>query len=114
MNDNGYDVEFIIENAEALQKKWAIENDIGNINGSSWREKIVLSQIKKHQPDLLLIPNPTNDHYRIDGARDDYKRLAFYLGHDVSNAKLINRADILLTSIRAMVEKTLRSATCMT
>ena len=106
MNDNGYDVEFVIENAETLQKKWAIENDLGNINGSSWREKIVLSQIKKHQPDLLLIPNPTNDHYRyIDGARGDYKRLAFYLGHDVSNDKLIDRADVLFASVRAIVEK---------
>jgi hypothetical protein len=106
MNDNGYDVEFVIENDKILQQKWAIENDIGNINGSSWREKIVLSQIKKHQPDLLLIPNPTNDHYRyIDGASGDYKRLAFYLGHDVSNDKLIDRADMLLASIRAIVEK---------
>jgi spore maturation protein CgeB len=98
MNKNGYEVEFIIDNDELLQKKWAKENNLKDINQSMWKELIVLNQIYEFKPDLLLIPNPKIDTYvYIDGAKGDYKKLAFYLGHDLSNEKLIKQADILFT-----------------
>ena len=96
MRKKGIDVEFIIENAEVLQKQWAVENDFDNFNRINWKKKIVLAQIKKFQPDLLWISNPTAGSYKyIDGASGNYKRLAFYLGHDISNKQLLLRADIL-------------------
>jgi spore maturation protein CgeB len=97
MNGHGYDVEFIIENAEVMQKKWALENNFSDYSMINWKKNIVLAQIKKFNPHILWIPNPSVDHsYKyIDGARGYYTKLAYYLGHDISNKELIMRADIL-------------------
>ena len=104
MNNKGYNVEVIIDNAEILQKTWANENNLKIINGLKWRETIVLGQIKKYKPDLLLILNPEVRHYvYINDAKSDYKKLAFFLGHDISNKKLIKQADILFTSSKEYV-----------
>jgi len=105
MNKNGYKVEVIIENAKILQKVWANENKVNINNNLSWQETVVLSQIKKFKPDLLWILNPEFRHnYYIKEAKNYYKKLAFFLGHRISNKKkLIKQADMLFTSSKELV-----------
>ena len=105
MNKNGYKVEVIIENAKILQKVWANENKVNINNNLRWQETVVLSQIKKFKPDLLWILNPEFRHYfYIKEAKNYYKKLAFFLGHRISNKKkLIKQADMLFTSNKEYV-----------
>jgi hypothetical protein len=55
MNKMGIETLFIIENAESLQKKWAIENGFEYSSKNGWKKEIVMEQIKHFQPDILWI-----------------------------------------------------------
>jgi len=104
MRSKGHDVEFVIRNAYILQNAWAREHNIREIGPLESDLRIVLAQIKSHKPDLLLLPNPINEYYAyIDGAKGYYEKLAFYLGHSLSNVELIKRADLLFAINRKYV-----------
>lgn len=55
MNQQGIEAEFIIANAESLQKKWAEENKFSSYSAESWEKEIVLEQIRRFKPDILWI-----------------------------------------------------------
>lgn len=55
MNQQGIQTEFIIANAEVLQKKWAEENNFRAYSKKGWEKEIVMEQIKRFQPDVLWI-----------------------------------------------------------
>lgn len=57
MNQQGIQTEFIIANAENLQKKWAEENNFLSYSKDDWGKEIALEQIKRFQPDILWIPS---------------------------------------------------------
>lgn len=106
MNNQGYEVELVIENYEIMQKQWAVENNFNSYSKNNWETNIVLEQIKRFKPDILWIPNPSIESYKyIDGAKKYYTKLAFYLGHDISNKELIMRADVLFTINEEYVKK---------
>ena len=54
MNLQGIKTEFIIANAEVLQKKWAKENDF-RYSPEGWEKEIVMEQIKHFRPVILWI-----------------------------------------------------------
>jgi spore maturation protein CgeB len=53
MNTRGIETEFVIENAEVLQKQWALENNFESFSRDCWQKEIVLEQIKRFRPDVL-------------------------------------------------------------
>lgn len=55
MNQQGIQTEFIIANAESLQKKWAEENHFSSYSADGWEKEIAMEQIKRFQPDILWI-----------------------------------------------------------
>lgn len=55
MNQQGIQTEFIIANAEVMQKKWAEENNFRAYSKKGWEKEIVMEQIKRFQPDVLWI-----------------------------------------------------------
>ncbi len=57
MNKQGVQTEFIIANAEILQKKWAEENDFISYSVEGWEKEIAMEQIKRFKPDILWIPS---------------------------------------------------------
>lgn len=57
MNQQGIPTEFIIANAENLQKKWAEENKFISYSEKGWEKEIAMEQIKYLQPDVLWIPS---------------------------------------------------------
>lgn len=99
MNQQGIDTEFIIANAESLQKKWAKEQGFKNFNERNWEKAIALEQIRRFRPDVLWIPNPTEKaSLYLDGAEGYYKKLMFWLGHDeIPKGDILQRADYLIT-----------------
>lgn len=56
MNAQGIKTEFVVANAEVLQKQWALENNFRSYSYSGWEKEIVLEQIKRFRPDILWIP----------------------------------------------------------
>lgn len=56
MNQHGIETEFIIANAESLQKKWAEENHFSSYSADGWEREIAMEQIKRFKPDILWIP----------------------------------------------------------
>lgn len=57
MNQQGIQTEFIIANAETLQKKWAEENDFRTYSPEGWEKEIAMEQIKCFRPDILWLPS---------------------------------------------------------
>lgn len=57
MNEHGIETEFIIVNAESMQKAWARENDFKSYSKNGWEKEIAMEQIKQFQPDVLWIPS---------------------------------------------------------
>ena len=55
MNQQGIQTEFIIANAESLQKKWAEENEFRSYSIWNWKKEIAMEQIKCFQPDILWV-----------------------------------------------------------
>jgi hypothetical protein len=53
MNHQGIQTEFIIANAEILQKKWAEENNFRYYSKENWLKEIAMEQIKRFRPDVL-------------------------------------------------------------
>jgi len=97
MEAKGHEIEFVVQNDELLQKKWAKEHGC-SFSKDNWMQDIVLHQIKGFRPDWLIIPNPNKDVFRyIYEGKCFYKKLAFYIGHDISNKELILSADVLIT-----------------
>ena len=98
MNQQGIDTEFIIANAEILQKKWAKEQGFKNFNERNWEKAIALEQIRRFRPDVLWIPNPSEKvRFYLDGAEGYYKKIMFWLGHEIPKADILERADYLIT-----------------
>ena len=56
MNEHGIETEFIIVNAESMQKTWAEENGFKSYCDKGWEKEIAMEQIKQFQPDILWIP----------------------------------------------------------
>lgn len=57
MNQQGIQTEFIIANAESLQKKWAEENNFKSYSTEGWEKEIAMEQIRWFRPDVLWIPS---------------------------------------------------------
>ena len=55
MNEHGIETEFIIVNAESMQKNWAEENGFKSYSKNGWEKDIAMEQIKQFQPDVLWI-----------------------------------------------------------
>ena len=55
INQNGIKAEFIIANAELLQKKWARENGFARYSAKNWEKEIAMEQVKRFSPDILWI-----------------------------------------------------------
>ena len=55
MNNRSINTEYIIVNAEALQKKWAKENNFNNYSDKAWEKQIALEQIIRFRPDVLWV-----------------------------------------------------------
>ncbi|WP_406656583.1 glycosyltransferase [Methanolobus sp. ZRKC2] len=55
MNNQGIETEFIIVNAESMQKQWARENNFESYSDSGWEKEIAMEQIKRFKPDILWI-----------------------------------------------------------
>jgi len=55
MNKQGIQTEFVIANAEHLQKKWAQENNFTSYSKNGWEKEIALEQIRTFRPDILWI-----------------------------------------------------------
>ena len=55
MNKQGIQTEFIIANAEYLQKKWAQKNNFTSYSKKGWEKEIALEQIRTFKPDILWI-----------------------------------------------------------
>lgn len=106
LNRVGINAEFIIKNDKELQLKWAKEEGFSQFSDSDWEEKIAAKQIKKHKPDILLIPNPGNETSKIlNDTKNYYKKLCFYLGHGMIGKKLEHAADLLISVERQLILK---------
>ena len=55
MNKHSIETEFIIVNAESMQKRWAKENGFKSYSKNGWEKDIAMEQIKRFQPDVLWI-----------------------------------------------------------
>jgi len=97
MNQQGIETEFVIANAETLQKKWAKEKGFKKFNEHSWEKAVALEQIRRFRPDVLWIPNPTEKvSFYLDGAEGYYKKLMFLLSHEIPKADILERAEYLI------------------
>lgn len=55
INLQGIQTEFIIANAESMQKKWADEHKFQSYSERKWEKEIVMEQIKHFRPDVLWV-----------------------------------------------------------
>jgi tetratricopeptide (TPR) repeat protein len=53
----GADAHILIANCEPLQRAWAHENDISS-KGASWLSMVLVAQVTRIRPDVLLITDP--------------------------------------------------------
>lgn len=99
MKNQGINTEFIISNAEILQKRWAKEHSFTNFNEQSWENSIVLEQIRQFKPDILWKINPTDEfnNFLVE-TKEYYNKTLFYLGHKIPNLRILEKADHLITS----------------
>jgi spore maturation protein CgeB len=96
----------IITNNEKLQKKWALENNFKYSSFTSWEFAIVVEQIRRFRPDILWVPNPKNDLINLlSQINGYYKKLFYFLGHEIPNTTLINKADVLITNTPKKIQK---------
>ena len=54
MAGRGYETEFVVGNAEALQKKWASENGV-RFTEENWEREIIVEQVKRFAPDAVWV-----------------------------------------------------------
>ena len=95
----GIDAECIIQNAEILQRQWALENGVEFSEDSHWEKTIVLGQLRFFKPDILVKINPDegfND--LVKKAEDSFKKRIFYLGHRIPSRQCVEEADYILTA----------------
>ena len=98
MNQQGIETEFIIANAETLQKRWAKEQGFNSFNEDNWEKAIALEQIRRFRPDILWKTNPSDEFYSfLDDVNGCYRRLLLYLGHRIPTLDLLEKADYLIT-----------------
>jgi len=98
MNQQGIETEFIIANAETLQKRWAKEQGGNSFNEHNWEKAIALEQIRRFSPDILWKINPTDDFdVFLDDAKGSYRKVWLYLGHKIPKLDLLGKADYLIT-----------------
>ncbi len=55
ISQEGIETEFIIANAESLQKKWSEENNFRFYSEKDWEKEIAMEQIRRFRPDILWI-----------------------------------------------------------
>lgn len=55
MNQQGIETEFVVANAESLQRKWAEENGFISYSADGWEKEIAMEQIRYFRPDVLWI-----------------------------------------------------------
>jgi len=106
MNQQGIETEFIIANAETLQKKWAKEQGFNSFNEHNWEKVIAHRQIRRFRPDILWKANPSDEFSSfLDDAEGYYKKIMFWLGHEVPRLDLLERADYLITPYPERIRK---------
>jgi glycosyltransferase involved in cell wall biosynthesis len=98
----GYDTSIIVENAEFSQKQWASENQL-SFSPNSWKEDILVAQLKKKQPDLLFFDGlPSCSIARIKEELPDLKLIIIYHCSPFRDISRFKGADILLTCLKSM------------
>lgn len=90
MNQRGMRAEFIIANAESLQKKWAEENDFRRYSIKGMEKQIAMEQIRRFQPDVLWIGSHFDYYGRFVKEALSYSKKAItWVG-----SPFVNRADV--------------------
>lgn len=107
LNGLGYEASEIIANAEAMQKRWALENGFPFDEGN-WVLEIAVAQVKAFQPEALFL----NDYYTFSAAflrqlRSECPSIQLILGWcgaPYRDATVFHEYDIVLSCIPEMVQ----------
>ena len=106
LNKLGYEVWEPVANAEVMQKKWAIENNI-NFDPNSWLLGIVKHQIISYKPDILFADDyHTFNKDFLNELRDSCKSIKLVIGwcgapYDDEN--VFSAHDLVLSNIPELV-----------
>lgn len=103
----GYETARVFENIPCIQERWAQERGI-RYNGSTWREDIVSSQIRKYQPDILFISNHTafSAEFVRSVRRDNpsMRLVVGWCGSPYGDPAFFRECDLILSNIPELVE----------
>lgn len=93
-----------IANCEALQKKWAQENDFV-FSDSNWAYEIALAQIKFFKPEVFFIESIFEYYGAFIAAAKQYcKRIAAWISTPYNNSLNLANIDLILSSTPTFVE----------
>ena len=101
----GYESIVIMNNAEILQKKWALENRFKYVK-ESWQEDILITQLKLFQPDILFIEDPIS--FPINRVKNEIlgiKLVIMYICVSVSSISISQEADVVITCVEWLYQK---------
>lgn len=98
MNSQGIKTEFVIANAEILQKQWALECNFSSFSKNNWEREILLAQIKQFKPDILWMMF-LSDYFGlfVQSALQYCKKVILWLGSPIIKKIDTSGFSVLLT-----------------
>jgi spore maturation protein CgeB len=98
MQRKGFDTDFVVANAETLQKKWAIENELQLSAQPRWEQSIAIAQILRCRPDAVWVSQHyLHDKEFIRAIRQHTRRIITWVGEPWSAPPGLDDVAVLVT-----------------
>ena len=101
LKEKGFSVEEYIYNLSPLQHKWALENGF-NFNEEAWEKEILEEQLKRNQPDIVLIYNaPYFANGYLSHIRElcpSIKKVITWYGSPMGDETIFNDYDLVFSN----------------
>jgi len=106
LNNNDFELQVCITNAEFVQKKWAEENNIF-VDSEKWRREILFSQIQVYCPDIIFAHDQWPFRSILNELKTKVPSIKLVIGWDGvlwHDLDMYKEYDVILTPVKETVE----------